>query len=212
MAASRPPKPPSRRWAWLVAVAAAAALSACGGGGGAGEGAAPIVGGSGGGGGGVPGPEAPAAEPGSRITCMLPGFRTEALALINAHRAAGARCGSQGDFASSPALAWNAPLTQAALVHADDMAAAGFFGHTGSDGSDGGQRALAAGYLWSAWGENIAAGHPTVAAVVAAWMASPGHCASIMQPAFRDVGLVCVGGAAGSRYATYLAMSLGAAR
>jgi hypothetical protein len=39
-------------------------------------------------------------------------------------------------------------LTQAALVHSDDMVANNFFSHTGSDGSSAGQRATAAGYAW----------------------------------------------------------------
>jgi uncharacterized protein YkwD len=67
------------------------------------------------------------------------------MALVNADRAAGAHCGSEGSFPSAPALAWNAALTQAALVHSDDMVAFNFFSHTGSSGSNAGQRATAAG-------------------------------------------------------------------
>ena len=32
--------------------------------------------------------------------------------------------------------------------------------HTGSDGSDAGQRISREGYRWSAWGENVAMGYP----------------------------------------------------
>ena len=134
------------------------------------------------------------------------------MARVNAHRAAGAQCGSQGSFAAATPLAWNAALTQASLVHSDDMAARNFFDHTGSDGSNAGQRAIAAGYVWSAWGENIAAGQPDVATVVAAWMASPGHCANVMNPRLRDVGLACVGGGAGSTYRSYWTMTLASPR
>jgi uncharacterized protein YkwD len=158
------------------------------------------------------GPATPSAEPGTRATCGLPGFQAEALALVNAHRAAGASCGSSGSFAATTPLAWNTLLTQAALVHSDDMVANDFVSHTGSDGSNAGQRSTAAGYLWSTWGENIAAGQPTVAIVVAAWMASPGHCANLMQPAFRDIGLACVSGSASNVYRSYWTMALGAAR
>lgn len=162
----------------------------------------------------APGP-APAPAPsvaGTRATCNLADFQAEALALVNAYRAAGANCGSEGRFAATTALSWNAQLTQAALVHSDDMVAFNFFSHTGSNGSNAGQRATAAGYAWQTWGENIAAGQTSVAAVMAGWMASPGHCANIMRAAFRDIGLACVSGGAGNTYRSYWTMVLGAAR
>jgi uncharacterized protein YkwD len=98
------------------------------------------------------------------------------------------------------------------LVHSDDMVALNFFSHTGSSGGTVGSRATAAGYIWSTVGENIAAGQPDMASVVAAWMASPGHCANIMNNRFRDIGLVCVSGNANNTYRTYWTMTLGAAR
>jgi uncharacterized protein YkwD len=134
------------------------------------------------------------------------------MALVNAHRAAGANCGSQGSFPTTTALAWNGALTQASLRHSDDMVVNNFFSHNGSDGSSAGDRATAAGYVWSTWGENIAAGQPTVSSVVAAWMASPGHCANIMRAQFRDIGLACVSGTANNGYRTYWTMTLGASR
>lgn len=155
---------------------------------------------------------APAPSAGTRATCELADFESEMLARVNAHRAAGASCGSSGTFGATTALAWNGPLTQASLVHSDDMVSRNFFSHTGSDGSSAGTRATAAGYTWSTWGENIAAGQPTVASVVQAWMASPGHCANIMNPRFRDIGVACVSGGAGNTYRTYWTMTLGAAR
>ncbi len=62
-------------------------------------------------------------------------FEADAIARVNAHRAAGASCGAQGVFAAAPALTWSAPLTQASLVHSDDMMALNFFSHTGSNSS-----------------------------------------------------------------------------
>jgi Cysteine-rich secretory protein family len=123
-----------------------------------------------------------------------------------------ASCGSEGSFPSAAPLAWNAALTQASLVHSDDMVAANFVSHTGSDGSSAGQRATAAGYVWQSWGENIAAGQPSVAAVMAGWMASPGHCANIMHERLRDIGVACVSGGASNTYRTYWTMTLGLAR
>ena len=157
-------------------------------------------------------PPAAGPVPGTRATCELSDFRAQALALLAAHRAAGASCGSEGSFATAPELAWNDALTQAALRHSDDMMAANDFAHAGSDGSDAGTRATAAGYVWSALGENIAAGPGSVAAAVAGWMASPGHCANIMNPALRDVGLACVTGGAGNTYRSYWTMVLGRPR
>lgn len=45
------------------------------------------------------------------------------------------------------------------------------------------------GYPWSDVGENIAAGFETPRDVVAAWMASTGHCENILSPTFADVGI-----------------------
>jgi uncharacterized protein YkwD len=152
------------------------------------------------------------ASPGTRATCNLANFQAEMLDLVNQHRVAGATCGDQGSFPAVGALTWNDALTQASLVHSDDMAGANFFSHTGSDGSSAGQRISAAGYDWQTWGENIAAGQAGVASVVAAWMNSPGHCANLMNPAFRDIGVACVAGSAGNTYRTYWTQSFGAAR
>lgn len=158
----------------------------------------------------APAPSPPTA--GTRATCNLANFQAELLALANAYRAAGANCGSEGNFPAATALAWNAALTQASLVHSDDMVSGNFFSHTGSDGSSAGQRATAAGYLWQAWGENIAAGQGTVAEVMAGWMASPGHCANLMHAGFRDIGVACVSGGAGNSYRSYWTMTLGTPR
>jgi uncharacterized protein YkwD len=157
-------------------------------------------------------PEPTSVAAGTRATCNLVDFEAEMLAAINAHRASGASCGSEGNFPSAPPLAWNAMLVQAALVHSDDMAATNVFSHTGSDGSSAGQRATAAGYVWQSLAENIAAGQPSVAAVMGSWMASPGHCANIMRSGYRDIGVACVSGGASNTYRSYWTMNLGLAR
>jgi uncharacterized protein YkwD len=134
------------------------------------------------------------------------------LALVNQHRTSGAHCGSRGSFPPVTALRWNDALTQAALVHSDDMVAHSFFSHTGSDGSSAGQRITAAGYVWRTWGENIAAGQSSVSSVVAAWMNSDGHCANLMNANFRDIGVACVAGSSGNPYRTYWTQKFGAQR
>jgi uncharacterized protein YkwD len=69
------------------------------------------------------------------------------------------------------------------------MAARGSLCHEGSDGSKSGERITRAGYLWQASGENIAAGQADADAVVAAWLGSPGHCATLMGPFFTETGI-----------------------
>lgn len=134
------------------------------------------------------------------------------LAAVNAHRRAGANCGSRGVFAPAPELTWNAALTQAAVVHSDDMVANNFFNHTGSNGSTLGTRATAAGYAWSSLGENIAAGQSTIAIVVDGWMKSDGHCANVMNAGFREIGAACVAGNANTSYRTYWTQDFGTPR
>ena len=157
-------------------------------------------------------PEPAASTAGARATCNLAGFEAEMLATVNAYRAAGASCGSEGSFPAAPALAWNALLTQASLAHSDDMVASNVFSHTGSDGSSAGQRATAAGYVWRSLAENIAAGQGSVATVMNSWMASPGHCANIMRASYKDIGVACVSGGTGNTFRSYWTMSLGLAR
>uniref|UniRef100_K3WIC2 SCP domain-containing protein n=1 Tax=Globisporangium ultimum (strain ATCC 200006 / CBS 805.95 / DAOM BR144) TaxID=431595 RepID=K3WIC2_GLOUD len=78
------------------------------------------------------------------------------------------------------ALCTNKKLQAAAQLHSDDQAANNFMGHTGSNGSKMSQRITAQGFIWSGIAENVAAGQVDVAAVVAAWMTSPGHRANIL--------------------------------
>ena len=127
-------------------------------------------------------------------------------------RRAGATCGSHGAFPAAADLTWNAALTQAAAAHSDDMVAGNFFSHTGSNGSTLGSRATAAGYAWSALGENIAAGQSTVEIVVDGWMKSDGHCANLMNANFREIGAACVAGNANTTYRTYWTQDFGTPR
>ena len=106
----------------------------------------------------------------------------------------------------------NGSLAQAALGHSEDMAARNYFSHTSADGRSMVDRIDATGYAWSALGENIAAGYPSINAVVDGWIASDGHCANLMNPAFRDMALACVPGTASSTYRTYWTLELGRPR
>ncbi|MGZ8259752.1 MAG: CAP domain-containing protein [Caldimonas sp.] len=145
-------------------------------------------------------------------TCNLPNFQASLLARINQVRASGADCGSHGAFGAAPPLAWNDRLAVAADGHSEDMSARNYFSHTSADGRTLAERVNAAGYAWSSLGENIAAGYPTANAVMDGWIASPGHCANLMNTGFAEVGVACVPGAAGDTYSTYWTMDLGRPR
>ncbi len=83
----------------------------------------------------------------------------------------------------------DARLTRAARAHSRDMAANGFFSHTNRQGKGPSQRVSDAGYRWRMTGENIASGQPTAAAVMSAWMNSPGHRRNILNCGYRDIGV-----------------------
>ena len=88
------------------------------------------------------------------------------------------------------------------------MANNNYFAHNSQNGTTPFQRMTTAGYSWSAAGENIAAGYPTVAGVMAAWLGDYGHCANIMSANFADVGVACVINNS-STYKSYWTMDLG---
>jgi uncharacterized protein YkwD len=109
------------------------------------------------------------------------------LQMINTARAQPRQCGAQSFAATSP-LAWSATLATAAQTHTRAMANNNFFDHRDRDGRTPGDRAELAGYVGQQIGENIAAGQDTVRKVVDGWLASPGHCANLMNPQFRELG------------------------
>jgi uncharacterized protein YkwD len=113
------------------------------------------------------------------------------LTLVNAARARRRACGARS-FAAAAPLAWSDTLAAAARVHAEDMERHDFFDHTGSDGSDPLARVRRAGYTAVAAGENLAFNQESAEEVVRGWLASPHHCANIMDPRFRELGLAYV--------------------
>ncbi|MFJ5548112.1 CAP domain-containing protein [Streptomyces sp. NPDC093225] len=101
------------------------------------------------------------------------------ISLVNDHRAE-AGCGP---------LKADTDLTRAARAYSATMRKAGVLSHTGPDGSTMTSRIEAAGYAWSGLGENIAQGQQDAAAVVDAWMHSPGHRANILNCKFTEIGV-----------------------
>ncbi|GAB3551663.1 CAP domain-containing protein [Noviherbaspirillum agri] len=111
----------------------------------------------------------------------------QVLELVNIAREAKRTCGDR-QFAPAPRLTWNDKLAQASLGHSRDMANQNYFSHQGHDGRQVDERARRAGYAWRNVGENIAAGQGSAQQVVDGWLSSPGHCANIMNPAFKEMG------------------------
>ena len=124
------------------------------------------------------------------VTSGLGDWQTEGrklLDLINTARAEPRQCGTQAFTATAP-LAGNDTRAGAANSHTRNMANGNFFDHLDPDGRTPGDRAELAGYIAKNIGENIAAGLDTPRKVVDGWLASPGHCANLMNPQFRELG------------------------
>jgi uncharacterized protein YkwD len=134
-------------------------------------------------------------------------FKAGVLQRVNALRAAGAMCGTVS-YPPTPALNWSNLLEQAANGHSSDMAQNNYFSHDSLDGRTFTQRLTAAGYNYSAAGENIAAGDVTVEQVVNHWLNSPGHCVNMMNAAYREVGVACAKSSSAT-YGNYWTMDLG---
>jgi uncharacterized protein YkwD len=154
------------------------------------------------------GPSGPAPRPSptSQPTSQPPSdaqtqFEQQVIVLVNQERATN----------GLPALAFNVAIGNAARGHSDDMARNNFFSHTGSNGSNPGTRLTAAGYNWSFYAENIAAGYQTPADVVKGWMSSPGHRANILARSAREIGAGYVE-RAGTAYGKYWTLNFGAPR
>jgi uncharacterized protein YkwD len=122
----------------------------------------------------------------------------EVLRLVNQQRSA-AGC--------SPLQA-NPVLVGVARAHSQDMGEHAYFAHNSQDGRSPFDRMRDAGYSGGLMGENIAAGQPTPAAVMDAWMHSEGHRANILNCGFHVIG-ICVATVAGSPYGIYWTQDFG---
>lgn len=80
-------------------------------------------------------------------------------------------------------------LNAAAQKHTIEQAALGDIYHVSSNGTGPGDRMAAAGYTFSSWGENVAAGQISPEEVMTAWMKSPGHCRNILNPGYTELGV-----------------------
>lgn len=127
---------------------------------------------------------------------------------VNAARSRPQMCGKR-PFAAARPVVWNATLEMAAQGHSQSMASENYFQHRGFDGDSPADRARAAGYGGRQIGENIAAGQSSASKVMASWLASPGHCANLMNPMFTEMGAAYATGAQ-TDYGVYWTMLFGA--
>jgi len=111
------------------------------------------------------------ARAGSASTQVL---RAAVVCLINQERAAH----HLPVLTASPLLNNSAQRWTNAMVSSDQF----------THGMNFAGRISAAGYDWRSAGENIATGFATPRSVVAAWMASTGHCQNILNPSYRNIG------------------------
>ncbi|WP_031167286.1 CAP domain-containing protein [Streptomyces durhamensis] len=123
-------------------------------------------------------PKKPTASSAPVTVSARAAAEAEVLKLVNQERA---------KVGCSP-LAANSSLTRLAESFSDDMAARDFFDHTDPNGKTPWDRAAAAG-VTDLGGENIARGQADAAAVVQAWMNSPGHRANILNCDFKTLGV-----------------------
>jgi uncharacterized protein YkwD len=114
-------------------------------------------------------------------------------------------------------LVLSAPLEQAAEEHSAEMIAVDYFAHVAPNGETPVDRIRNTGYIPGpsvgyVIGENLAWGTyqlATPAAIVAAWIASPGHLANILERQYTETGIAVVAavpssladGAPGATYA-----------
>jgi uncharacterized protein YkwD len=95
-------------------------------------------------------------------------------------------------------LRFDVRIQRAATKYVQVMASADQLSHT--IGSDIGSRITVEGYDWSTCGENIAWNYVGAQAVVAGWMASPGHRRNILDAHYRDTGIAMANNGNGPYY------------
>lgn len=147
----------------------------------------------------------------ARRLAVLPALLCAALALAACQTGgAGARgAGASGAAvaqvaeiraaAGLPALSPDGALEKAAISQAAYMAASGRMEHATGPGRDFAARMRSAGVAAPA-AENLAHGRMEPPRLFSMWMASPGHCANMLDPRFSRYGLAYASAGDGQRY------------
>jgi uncharacterized protein YkwD len=133
--------------------------------------------------------------PGANWGSVRSDLAPQVVGLVNQHRAG---LGLGG-------LAESATLTAAATWKARHMAFYGYLAHDDPAppvARSVADRLAACGYTAAGWGENVAYGQPSAAAVMQAWLGSSGHKANIERSSFRAIGVGVAAAANGTLYWT----------
>ena len=139
-----------------------------------------------------------ATSPAAASSPLPAGWRREMLDRVNGVRAA---------VGVAPVHAC-AALRRSAQEYAMVMASTNSYGHVGPDGTQPWDRMTRQGYRWRSASENIAAGQRAVQQVVDAWITSPRHYATLVNPRLRHVGFGFAFNA-GSTYRAYWVQDFG---
>lgn len=132
----------------------------------------------------------------SYLAAVLPG---EVVSLTNLERG----------FNNLATLKENPHLDAAAQKKAEDMAAKGYFAHTGPDGKEPWAWINEANYAYAYAGENLAVRFNNSEDVVRAWMASPTHRANIIKPQYTEIGVGVAEGTYKGAPATFVVQYFG---
>ena len=120
-------------------------------------------------------PETPSAD----VDASIHASEREVVRLVNAERAK----------YGLAALAEDESLSALARRKSQDMRDNGYFDHNSPTYGSPFQMMKSFGFSYRAAGENIAMGYRTPAAVVDAWMNSPGHRANILNASYTRIGV-----------------------
>jgi uncharacterized protein YkwD len=131
-------------------------------------------------------------------------YKQEILDALNRARSKPRDChDGRGLISASQPLVWSDELYSSAHEHSYDLAHSNTFDHLGSgteyDITGSGKRSLfferieSNGYInYYIVGENIAGGQNSLDSVMEALLNSPDHCANIMNPKYKEVGVAIV--------------------
>lgn len=123
---------------------------------------------------------------------------------INKARTEVQDCGSKGVFVATTPIIWNEKLYKASYEHIQDLISSQTFSHNGSGtesdwsgytlgkSSTQIERVENYGYIWARLGENLGGGTlmDTTDKIVQAWLESDRHCENLMNPLFKELGMV----------------------
>jgi len=152
------------------------------------------------------GEESPSIIPNKEVDNFEKPLQIEILKAINEARSKVRDChDGLGLVGPSKPLSLNDELYSSAYEHSNDLAQSNTFSHKGSGteyditGYNLGRESLfyerieAHGYTnYKIVGENIAGGQQSIDEVMRAWLNSPKHCANIMNPQYKEVGIAIV--------------------